>query len=75
MMEAKTASSGATGRNGGHCRAGNYLEFEHYVEDFGLEDAVGLEGWEEGNVREVGEFMYALLRFLSDFVCDQFLSL
>ncbi|MAB91712.1 MAG: FAD-dependent oxidoreductase, partial [Planctomycetes bacterium] len=35
VLEARQACSGATGRNGGHCRAGRYLEFKDYLEQFG----------------------------------------
>ena len=43
ILEARQASSGATGRNGGHCRAGRYLDFKNYLEAFGREDALKLE--------------------------------
>jgi glycine/D-amino acid oxidase-like deaminating enzyme len=43
ILEARQASSGATGRNGGHCRAGRYVEFKKYVKAFGTEDALKRE--------------------------------
>ncbi|KAH8801722.1 FAD dependent oxidoreductase superfamily protein [Xylogone sp. PMI_703] len=55
MFEARQASSGATGRNGGHCRTGRYLNFEKDIENFGLEDAVRLMLLEENTVRNVGK--------------------
>ncbi|KAH7360475.1 FAD dependent oxidoreductase superfamily protein [Rhexocercosporidium sp. MPI-PUGE-AT-0058] len=57
LLEARQACSGATGRNGGHCRAGRYLEFGRYVEDFGEEEALLMEKLEEENVKHVGEFV------------------
>src|SRR5882757_4271879 len=32
ILEARQASSGATGRNGGHCRVRRYLESKNYLE-------------------------------------------
>jgi glycine/D-amino acid oxidase-like deaminating enzyme len=57
ILEARQASSGATGRNGGHCRAGSYLNFKNYLERFGEEDALRMEKLEEDNVKNVGEFI------------------
>jgi glycine/D-amino acid oxidase-like deaminating enzyme len=57
ILEARTASSGATGRNGGHCRAGRYLNFKTDLETFGKEEALKLETLEEQNVKNVGEFI------------------
>lgn len=57
MLEARQACSGATGRNGGHCRAGRYLSFRDSVKNFGQEDALRLEALEEANVRNVAAFI------------------
>jgi glycine/D-amino acid oxidase-like deaminating enzyme len=57
LLEARQASSGATGRNGGHCRAGRYLSFKNYLEQFGEEDALRMEKLEEDNVKNLGEFI------------------
>lgn len=57
MLEARQAASGATGRNGGHCRAGRFLEFKNDLEKFGEEDAIRLETLEESNVQNVGAFI------------------
>lgn len=57
MLEARQTCSGATGRNGGHCRAGRYLEFKEDLEQFGEEEAVLMEKLEEDNVKNVGEFI------------------
>lgn len=59
MLEARQACSGATGRNGGHCRAGRYLSFKNDVENFGEEDALLMEKLEEENIKNVGEFVKA----------------
>jgi len=57
MLEARQAASGATGRNGGHCRSGDYLKFKNDLEIFGVEDAIKHEMLEERNVHNVGEFI------------------
>lgn len=57
MLEARQASSGATGRNGGHCRAGRYLEFASDLEHFGEEDALLMEKLEEDNVQNVAKLI------------------
>jgi glycine/D-amino acid oxidase-like deaminating enzyme len=54
FLEARQVSSGATGRNGGHCRVGWYLDFKNYLEAFGKEDALKLEVLEEENVANLG---------------------
>jgi glycine/D-amino acid oxidase-like deaminating enzyme len=65
ILEARQASSGATGRNGGHCRAGRYLDFKNYLEAFGKEDALKLERLEEENVQNLGKLVREL-----DIDCD-----
>lgn len=60
MLEARQTCSGATGRNGGHCRAGRYLEFKDDLEQFGEREALLMEKLEEDNVKNVGEFIKAL---------------
>jgi hypothetical protein len=35
MIEARTAASGATGRNGGHCKPGDYNGVKAWVEAYG----------------------------------------
>ncbi|RFU31321.1 hypothetical protein B7463_g5007, partial [Scytalidium lignicola] len=57
MLEARQAASGATGRNGGHCRARRYLSFKNDIKTFGEEDAVRMMDFEKSNVRHVGEFI------------------
>ena len=60
MLEARQASSGATGRNGGHCRAGWYELFATFLEKFGEETAVRLAKLEEDNVANVGKLIKEL---------------
>lgn len=57
MLEARQASSGATGRNGGHCRAGRYLSFKNDLDHFGKEEALLMEKLEEDNVTNVVKFI------------------
>jgi glycine/D-amino acid oxidase-like deaminating enzyme len=57
MFEARTAASGASGRNGGHCRAGWWLNFKTYVAAFGEDEAIKFEQLEEQNVLDIANFV------------------
>lgn len=57
LLEARQAASGATGRNGGHCRPGDYREFKAQVQKFGLEDALRMEKLEDDNVKILTTFI------------------
>ncbi|MCJ1406818.1 hypothetical protein MMC19_000888 [Ptychographa xylographoides] len=57
MLEARTAASGASGRNGGHCRAGFWLNFKRYYEALGEDEALKFERLEEENVRNITDFV------------------
>ena len=56
MLEARTASSGATGRNGGHTKAASYRSFLAHEADFGTEEAVRIARLEESNIRATHAF-------------------
>lgn len=58
MLEARTAASGASGRNGGHCRAGWWLHFKTYAAAFGEEEAIKFEQLEEQNVLDIARFVH-----------------
>jgi glycine/D-amino acid oxidase-like deaminating enzyme len=55
MLEGRTACSGATGRNGGHCRAGRYLSFADDLAKWGAEEALKLEALERATVQNVAQ--------------------
>ncbi|OBS19953.1 hypothetical protein FPOA_11677 [Fusarium poae] len=57
MLEARTAASGASGRNGGHCKAGNYNGVKSWVEQYGKDDALRLSNMEQDCVNDVREFV------------------
>lgn len=57
LLEARQAASGATGRNGGHCKPGDYREFTAHVQKFGLEDALRMEKLEDDNVKILTAFI------------------
>ena len=57
MLEARTAASGASGRNGGHCRPGFWLNFGKYLAWFGEDEALKFERLEEQNVQDIADFV------------------
>jgi glycine/D-amino acid oxidase-like deaminating enzyme len=58
MLEARTSASGASGRNGGHCRAGFYLMIKKFVHLFGEEEALKCLSLEEQNVKDMANFVH-----------------
>lgn len=57
MLEARTASSASSGRNGGHCRTGYWALFNRYVEHLGEDEALKILKLEETNVASIAEFV------------------
>ncbi|MCJ1478088.1 hypothetical protein MMC13_006763 [Lambiella insularis] len=57
MLEARTAASGASARNGGHCRPGWWLHFKQYYDAFGEDEALRFDRLEEENVQDIAEFV------------------
>jgi glycine/D-amino acid oxidase-like deaminating enzyme len=57
MLEARTAASGASGRNGGHCRAGWWSQFKRNCEAFGEDEALKFERLELQNVQDIVDFV------------------
>ncbi|CAG9942498.1 unnamed protein product [Clonostachys rosea f. rosea IK726] len=57
MLEARTAASGASGRNGGHCRAGFWLNQRKYTESFGEDEALKFLKLEEQNGLDIADFV------------------
>jgi glycine/D-amino acid oxidase-like deaminating enzyme len=58
MLEARTAASGASGRNGSHCRAGWWMNFKKYADAFGEDEALKFEMLEELNVQDIADFVH-----------------
>ena len=56
LLEARTACSGATGRNGGHTKCASYRSFVSNVESFGLEEAARIVKFEYNTMRAVHDF-------------------
>ncbi|GKT49629.1 glycine oxidase [Colletotrichum spaethianum] len=56
MIEARTVTSGATGRNGGHTKAASYRSFLHHATTLGTEAACLIARLELANVRAVHSF-------------------
>ncbi|RGP71286.1 FAD dependent oxidoreductase superfamily [Fusarium sporotrichioides] len=57
MIEARTAASAASGRNGGHCRGGWWHRFPCHVEKYGEEEAVKIDNLEQANVQAMADFV------------------
>ncbi|EWZ33221.1 FAD dependent oxidoreductase-domain-containing protein [Fusarium oxysporum Fo47] len=57
MIEARTAASGATGRNGGHCKPGDYNGVKAWVEAYGEDDALRIANMEQDCVDDVRDFV------------------
>ncbi|KAI1843171.1 hypothetical protein JX265_009910 [Neoarthrinium moseri] len=57
MLEARTAASGASGRNGGHCRAGWWLNYKRYKDTLGEDEALKFLRLEEDNVKDIADFV------------------
>ncbi|KAI4161149.1 MAG: hypothetical protein L6R39_000109 [Caloplaca ligustica] len=56
MLEARTACSGATGRNGGHTKAASYRAFLDNVKDQGEEEAAKIARFEYNCIKAVHAF-------------------
>ena len=57
MLEARTAASAASGRNGGHCRTGWWSRFKKITEQFGEDEALRVERLEEANVKSISDYV------------------
>jgi len=57
MLEARTACTAASGRNGGHCRPGWWLDFKNHAEAYGEKEALLFEALEEETVQDVSAFV------------------
>ncbi|KAM5473656.1 hypothetical protein MauCBS54593_002454 [Microsporum audouinii] len=57
MLEARTSASGASGRNGGHCRAGFWLNYSRYAQALGEDEALKFERLEEANIQDIADFV------------------
>lgn len=60
MLEARTAVSGATGRNGGHLVSGSEDMFPHLAETAGFEQALEVARFSEANIRHLRELAHHL---------------
>lgn len=57
MIEARTAASAASGRNGGHCRPSWWAKFKGNAKLYGVEEALKLEKLETQNVQDIVDFV------------------
>lgn len=57
MLEARTAASGASGRNGGHCKTGDYKKVKTWVEAYGEDEALKIGKLEQDCVDNMANFV------------------
>ncbi|KAG9258498.1 FAD dependent oxidoreductase [Emericellopsis atlantica] len=59
MLEARTAASGATGRNGGHCRPGSWKSIKIWVDAYGEDEGLRIGRMEQDCVNDIRDFVHA----------------
>ncbi|KAK8037262.1 hypothetical protein PG991_000608 [Apiospora marii] len=60
MLEARTAASGASGRNGGHCKTGDYgKKIKQWVDLYGEDEALKIANLEQDCVNDVRDFVHS----------------
>lgn len=57
MLEARTAASAASGRNGGHCKPGDWKEVKEWVDLYGEDEALKIGKMEQDCVDDVRSFV------------------
>jgi len=57
MLEARTAASGASGRNGGHCKTGDWKKVKSWIEEYGEDEALKVGKMEQDCVDDMANFV------------------
>jgi glycine/D-amino acid oxidase-like deaminating enzyme len=57
MLEARTAASAASGRNGGHCKPGDWKEVMDWIDLYGEDEALRIGKMEQDCVDDVRDFV------------------
>ncbi|KAH8168519.1 FAD dependent oxidoreductase domain-containing protein [Sarocladium implicatum] len=57
MLEGRTAASGATGRNGGHCKAGSYKSIKKWIDAYGEDEGLRIAKMEQDCVDDLRDFV------------------
>ncbi|KAK8855066.1 oxidoreductase ordL [Apiospora arundinis] len=57
MIEARAAASGASGRNGGHCKTGDYKKIKQWVDLYGEDEALKIGRLEQDCVNDMRNFV------------------
>ncbi|KAH9430639.1 hypothetical protein MCOR02_007975 [Pyricularia oryzae] len=57
MLEARAAASGASGRNGGHAKTGDYKKIKEWIELYGEDEALKVAKLEQDCVDDVRDFV------------------
>lgn len=58
MLEARTAASGASGRNGGHCKTGDYKNIAKWIDLYGEDEALKIGKLEQDCVDDMRHFVH-----------------
>ncbi|KAM0711543.1 hypothetical protein Q7P35_000909 [Cladosporium inversicolor] len=58
MLEARTAASGASGRNGGHCKPGDWKKVKTWIEAYGEDEALRIGKMEQDCVDDMAKFVH-----------------
>jgi glycine/D-amino acid oxidase-like deaminating enzyme len=59
MLEARTAASGATGRNGGHARPGSWKNIKKWVDAYGEDEGLRVSKMEQDSINDMRDFVLA----------------
>lgn len=57
MLEGRTAASGASGRNGGHCKSGDWKKVKTWVDAYGEDEALKIGKLEQDCVDDMANFV------------------
>ncbi|KFA80547.1 hypothetical protein S40288_07200 [Stachybotrys chartarum IBT 40288] len=57
MLEARSAASGATGRNGGHCRSGSWKNIRTWINAYGEDEGLKVGKMEQDCIDDVRNFV------------------
>ncbi|KAI9148163.1 Ferric/cupric reductase transmembrane component B [Paramyrothecium foliicola] len=57
MLEARTAASGASGRNGGHARSGSWKKIKSWIDTYGEDEGLKVGKMEQDSIDDLADFV------------------